>query len=71
MAQHTQEQKVDILEQLKRALASHDWYFDFSDDHQTWHRGQQSLANIRQLQQQCQAQGLGEAADQLYQQYRR
>jgi hypothetical protein len=62
---------MDILEQFKQVLASHDWYFDYSDDHGVWSRGMDSWNKIQQLEKLCQAQGLGEAAEQLYQQFRK
>ena len=27
------------LDTLKQLLASHDWYYDYSDDHSAWCRG--------------------------------
>lgn len=32
-------EKIDGLSRLKRMLATHDWYFDYSDDHSVWQRG--------------------------------
>ena len=31
--------ELDGLSRLKRMIAKHDWYFDYSDDHSVWQRG--------------------------------
>jgi hypothetical protein len=30
--------ELDGLSRLKRMIAKHDWYFDYSDDHSVWQR---------------------------------
>lgn len=34
------------LEQYKAALAAHDWYYQYSDDHTVWGRGRDHYALI-------------------------
>jgi hypothetical protein len=34
------------LVKLDRMLASHDWYYDYSDDHSVWCRGRDQRAAI-------------------------
>ena len=31
--------KKELLTNFRNALQSHDWFFDFSDDHSVWTRG--------------------------------
>lgn len=34
---------------IKR-LKSHDWYYDYSDDHSVWRRGQAAAGELRSMQ---------------------
>lgn len=36
----------EILENYKKALARHDWFYHYSDDHRVWKAGEQSWSNI-------------------------
>lgn len=38
------------LADYRAALAAHDWYFEYSDDHAVWSAGRASLARIANLQ---------------------
>lgn len=58
----------DLLAQLKEALAGHDWYYQYSDDHRVYCRGRDQANKIHDLRRQCLAAGLGEQADVLYDQ---
>lgn len=42
-------EKIDGLSRLKRMLATHDWYFDYSDDHSVWQRGVDERKAIKAL----------------------
>ena len=37
------------LIRLRKLLRSHDWCYEFSDDHSVWLRGEQMWAEIRSL----------------------
>lgn len=38
------------LDAYRAALAAHDWYFEYSDDHGVWCAGRASLARITNMQ---------------------
>ena len=63
------QQTTPILEQLKSALASHDWYYNYSDDYSVYSRGQRKWSNICSLRQQAAQAGLQAEADALYDRY--
>jgi hypothetical protein len=35
------------MKELEELLKSHDWYFEYSDDHKVWRRGKNQLNAIR------------------------
>lgn len=37
------------LEQYQHLLATHDWFYDYSDDYSVWKRGQEHAAKIAAL----------------------
>lgn len=37
------------LEDYRKALASHDWTYDYSDDYSVWCRGRDSLARLQAM----------------------
>jgi len=44
---------------LDRLMASHDWYYNYSDDHSAWCRGRDQRAAINAEQRRLIAEGLG------------
>ena len=56
----------DLLAQLKEALAGHDWYYSYSDDHSVYCRGRDQANRIHDLRRKCLAAGLAAEADALY-----
>lgn len=34
------------LEEYKKALANHDWFYSFSDDHSVWSRGERERSRL-------------------------
>ena len=36
-------------QQYRKALAGHDWYYDYSDDHTVWSRGAGVRAKLRDM----------------------
>lgn len=57
---------ADLI-RLRKMLETHDWYFDYSDDHTYWRRGQEEARNIRVLRESLSARGVN--TDELYAQY--
>lgn len=40
---------MDDLKQYEELLKAHDWYYQYSDDHSAWRRGQSSISRLRQM----------------------
>ena len=38
---------ADAMAEYRRALAAHDWFYDFSDDHGAWSRGNAQRTALR------------------------
>ena len=38
---------LPTMEQYRAALAAHDWFFEFSDDHSVWANGRNQEARLR------------------------
>ena len=55
--------EIRILE-LKALLISHDWYYDYSDDASSWHRGNRSEKLINSI-----VKELGNQGKMLYNEY--
>ena len=56
----------DLLTQFKEAIAGHDWYYQYSDDHRVYCQGRDQASRISVLHRKCQAAGLGDQADAIY-----
>lgn len=41
---------MPTLEDYQKALAAHDWYYDYSDDHRVWKQGLAQRDRIREMQ---------------------
>jgi len=48
------------LQEFDTLLARHDWYYNYSDDHRVWHRGEASVQQINS------ARKLSESHETLY-----
>lgn len=57
------------LKRLESLCAAHDWYFDFSDDHSVWKRGQRESDAIMAIQRSMIAQGFGAEAKAVVDKY--
>ena len=55
-----------MLEELEKALKTHDWYFHYSDDHRYYTRGKAERDQIDRLINKAYADGFGEEARQLF-----
>lgn len=56
---------MTLLDQFEKALAGHDWYFQYSDDHRVWYRGKNDMENIISMNKQLDAAGLSAEATAL------
>ena len=54
---------------LERLLKTHDWYYNYSDDHSVWKRGVEQRDEIRRQQDICCGLGLGEIAQAMVDKY--
>lgn len=59
-----------LLVELTEMCKHHDWYYEFSDDHSVWRRGGGQRAEIRNKLKECEEAGLGEEANNIYNEYR-
>jgi hypothetical protein len=40
---------IMTLEEYKKELQQHDWYYEFSDDHGVWQRGERASARLSRI----------------------
>lgn len=59
------------LNTLEKLLKTHDWYYNYSDDHSVWKRGTEARDEIRRQMDICCGLGLGEIADAMYKKYQK
>ena len=55
-----------VIEQLKDALAKHDWYYAHSDDYGVYCKGAANADKIKILRHQAVAVGVGAQAEEIY-----
>jgi hypothetical protein len=71
MSTHTAlEQHVidgDLI-RLRKLLRSHDWFYEYSDDHRYWRKGHEEWTEIRALRESLATRGVD--TDDLLEQYR-
>jgi len=58
------------LTTLESLLKSHDWYYQYSDDHSVWQRGRDQADEIRRQKDICCGLGLDSIANELYNKYK-
>ena len=63
------EGEEDLMQQLEKALQSHDWYYMMSDDHRWYKRGSEQAQHIRNLIVKLKDAGKGDEAEALYKSY--
>jgi len=56
---------------LKTLLEKHDWYYMYSDDHRAYTKGREEYDEIRRQMDICCGLGLGQQANELYEQYQK
>lgn len=57
------------LTTLETLLKQHDWYYQYSDDHRVWQRGQAHAEEIRRQRDICCGAGFDHIAEELYNKY--
>lgn len=62
-------QQNTLLTQLEELCRKHDWYYQYSDDHSVWIRGNESWNNIAKLAEKCKNAGLYEEALKIIDKY--
>lgn len=55
-----------MLKELEQRLKSHDWWYQYSDDHRYWVRGGQEWKEIRELVAQINDAGLEKEAETIW-----
>lgn len=56
---------LSTLKEFSEACRTHDWYYDYSDDHRVWTRGKEERGNINRLYKILEDNGLKEKADEI------
>lgn len=59
---------MTTLQQYEQALRSHDWYYDYSDDHRYYTKGRDEWAAISRMRKELKEAGLDAEAQALYDQ---
>lgn len=59
----------EMLAKLEALLKSHDWYYEYSDDHYYWSRGWKQRQEISEVMKQLRVAGLDKEAKELYNKY--
>lgn len=60
---------MDLLEQLKTACSTHDWYYSSSDDSRCYDKGWEESLKIDKLIHQCKEENLYVKAVEVYNQF--
>lgn len=60
---------VQLLHDFKDACRTHDWYYNYSDDHRVWQKGSQQSARISSMLKELKEHGLGDKAEEIYKEY--
>ena len=62
----TKNKNIQLLVELEDLLKSHDWYYQYSDDHRVWSSGNALDTRIRKKLEECINADLGTVANALY-----
>lgn len=62
-------QTSNLLDEFEMLLKNHDWYYEMSDDHSKWTRGNKQEETIKSKMKQLSSVGLGTDAQALYDRY--
>ena len=61
---------IQLLVDFKEACRSHDWFYNYSDDHRVWQKGSQESARISAMLKELKEHGLEEEANKIYDEHR-
>lgn len=61
---------IQLLHDFKEACRTHDWTYNYSDDHRAWKKGSEQSANINSLFKQLKEHGLDKEAQKIYDEHR-
>jgi hypothetical protein len=61
---------MELLKQFSKACQTHDWFYQYSDDHRVWKKGHSQRASINSLHTQLKEHGLGDKATEIFEKYR-
>ena len=54
------------MEEFEVALKNHDWFYNYSDDHRAWEKGNRESREISRMMRELLANGQGEEAAETY-----
>jgi hypothetical protein len=60
---------MSTLSEFEEMLKTHDWFFDYSDDHRAWEKGRKEAFAIRVARTNLETEGFGVDADALFEKY--
>lgn len=60
---------MDPLLEFEELLKTHDWFYDYSDDHRVWDEGRKQAFAIRVARTNLENEGLKAEADELFSKY--
>ena len=58
-----------VLDTLESLLKTHDWYYEYSDDHRAWKKGAEERREITRMMKIAETIGLGIEAGLLWESY--
>lgn len=62
---------MEELQQLEQLLKAHDWFYQYSEDPSKYRRGSEQRQRILQTVRDLNEKGLGEQANELFNQYKK
>jgi len=60
---------IQLLHDFKEACRTHDWYYNYSDDHRAYQKGSKQSADINAMLKELTEHGLGDKAQEIYKEY--
>lgn len=61
---------IQLLHDFKEACRTHDWYYNYSDDHRAYQKGSKQSADINAMLKELKEHGLEAEADKIYDEHR-
>jgi hypothetical protein len=60
---------METIQRLEELMKSHDWFYDYSDDHRIWERGRTQRAEIYSTADALRSMGYSSEVDRLFEEY--